>query len=507
MKDSMAASDPLGFIDSLRIPSAHGVRRFGDVMAGFQRADFQALAPSLCAVRAGGKPSPSRFWLERTKGGSKDSDLACCLLWLLAYCPRPLTVQVGAADQSQADELRKAAKAILRLNPSLGKLLTIQSLAIINPHTDSRCDIIPADTMGSHGARPDVLVLNELTHVANREFCETLLDNASKMPNGVVIIASNAGHDPSWQLEWRQTAIESNRWHFSAFAEPAPWLDADELAEARRRNSPNRYARLWQGQWVSETGGAIAGEMVDAAVDETLSELTGPEPGYEYCLGCDLSLTKDHSALVLLGRFVGEIKEVTQRRKYPLGGPLEIARQEGFIDADDPNVRTIIRHLRGDGSYRLALVRSWRPPAGGKIDLGLIEATIRKVCRRFGAYAVLDQWQAASISERLHREQIRNELLYYSPTVLHQMAEVIIGGFSSPGTFRLYPHQQLIDQLKTLRCEERPSGTKLTSPRGRGGHGDLASALTLAAWGLSRDSEAIGDYCDPELTMVYPDEQ
>src|SRR5438309_1507312 len=104
------ASDPAAFAEALAIQSARGKSRFGDVMADFQRERFAAIAPALIAVARGEQPPIGRYWWEASKGCSKDSDLAVCLLWLLAFSSRPITAQIGAADQDQADELRKAAK-------------------------------------------------------------------------------------------------------------------------------------------------------------------------------------------------------------------------------------------------------------------------------------------------------------------------------------------------------------------------------------------------------------
>src|SRR5262245_40150012 len=109
-------SSPSLLREHLVIPAGHGPARFAAVMADFQRDDFARIDSSLIALASGRKPEPGRFWWERTKGASKDTDAAACLLWLLGFSRRPLTCQVGAADQAQADELRKAAKGILRLN-------------------------------------------------------------------------------------------------------------------------------------------------------------------------------------------------------------------------------------------------------------------------------------------------------------------------------------------------------------------------------------------------------
>jgi hypothetical protein len=91
---------------------------------------------------------------------------------------------------------------------------------------------------------------------------QTLLDNADKIPTAVTIIATNAGFDPSWQLQWHNLASSSDRWHFSAYTQPAPWIDPADLAESQRRNSQARFNRLWRGQWVREEG-----IQVDDAID------------------------------------------------------------------------------------------------------------------------------------------------------------------------------------------------------------------------------------------------
>jgi hypothetical protein len=99
------------FRQHLVIPAGHGLARFADVMADFQREDFARIDSALIALASGHKPTRGRFWWERTKGASKDTGAAVCLLWLLGFSRRPLACQVRAADQAQADELRKAANA------------------------------------------------------------------------------------------------------------------------------------------------------------------------------------------------------------------------------------------------------------------------------------------------------------------------------------------------------------------------------------------------------------
>src|SRR5262249_9540890 len=142
-------------------------------------------------------------------------------------------------------ELRKAAKQVLLLNPWLAQIVRIQNWNILNPTTEATCTIIPADVVGSHGARPDLLICNELSHVGKREFIENLMDNAAKVPGNVTVIATNAGVQGEWQWNWREHARTSDLWTFSKYDRPAPWLDPLDISEAQQRNTASRFRRLW----------------------------------------------------------------------------------------------------------------------------------------------------------------------------------------------------------------------------------------------------------------------
>src|SRR5690606_27701646 len=182
-----------------------------------------------------------------------------------------LTIQVGAADQEQADELRKAARDIVNLNGGLAQFgIDVQATRILG-RAESVCDILTADAKGSHGARPDLVIINELTHHGSDEFASTLLDNAAKVPHGVVVVATNAGDADSWQWRWREDSRTDPRWYFSVYDQPAPWLGEDTLAELGRKHPPGRFARLWRGVWAHGTQSAIEPENLAHSVREALS--------------------------------------------------------------------------------------------------------------------------------------------------------------------------------------------------------------------------------------------
>jgi len=260
------ASDPLAFFNDINIPTGIGSRRFGDAMAPFQREWIKAIAPSLIAITKGERPPIGRFWTERTKGGSKDSDVTLALVWLMAFSRRPLEMEIAAGDRDQAAEVVKIAKGLLRTNEWLAQRIEIQSKKLVCEATGCEAEIISSDSKTAHGARPDVLFINELVHHKDREFAETLADNAAKVPGNLMIVATNAGHLNTWQHTWRENARESERWHFHKVDQPSPWLDEAEIEEALRRNSASRFARLWKGVWGTGEDGALNPQDVEKCI-------------------------------------------------------------------------------------------------------------------------------------------------------------------------------------------------------------------------------------------------
>ena len=206
----------LYFKDKIIVPSAHGNKRMEQVEAEFQRECFEAMAPSLDALRLGSLPPIRRFWLERTKGASKDTDIAIVLTWLVIFSDRSLYGQVGAADRDQAGIVKRRAEQLLEANPWMQDHIQIVNNEIRSRETQTKIDILAADvTGGSHGETPDILILNELSHVQRWKSIEDLMSNADKMPRGIVIAATNAGFTGTETEKWRKIAQASSGVRFA----------------------------------------------------------------------------------------------------------------------------------------------------------------------------------------------------------------------------------------------------------------------------------------------------
>ncbi len=437
------ARDFLPFKDDIEIPSAVGPARLGDVEADFQREAFAALAPNLSAVARGRPPASKFHFWERTKGASKDSDCAVACLWALSFgaAGRPVLIQCGANDQMQADELRRATRDILLLNPLLSQILEIRCNAVVNVRTESRLEILASDAASAHGSRPNITVINELSHISKENFALTMADNSAKIAAGLMLVATNAGVLGSWQDSWRENASTSPLWSYHKVSIPAPWISERDLSEAKRRNPPSRFARLWEGAWVASAGDAIAEEDLQAALVHAGQLFSRPH-GHGITGGLDLSQRRDWSALVLLCPILGT------------------------------------------GRVRVAKVQTWSPGPGSPIDLETIRRAILRAREQFDLRVVYcDMWQANHLQQLLATDGIYIEPTSLGPTGQSTMASALLRGFRDR-IVELYPDERLLADLRKMSIVERVgsggSGLKLEAPRDATGHADAAFAFAAA---------------------------
>jgi len=292
------------FILGLTIPSEDkGPKLLKSVIADFQLETFSVLAPSLKAIRDGSLPERRRFWIERTKKAGKDSDLAICLCWLMAFPVRPILVQIVASDQDQAAIIKRRVEELLFHNPWLKDRIKVVQNKIKGHGGMGEVVIESTDTSGgAHGETPDLLILNELVHVKKWSVMDTHMNNADGVPRGVVIISTNAGIRGTMAWKWRQDALaDPFRWTCKIRSEVAPWIGKDDVEAARKRDPVGaEFARLWKGRWISGRGGAVDDESIDGCF-VLPGPTTRPESGWQYVAGLDLGVSHDHSGIVVIG--------------------------------------------------------------------------------------------------------------------------------------------------------------------------------------------------------------
>jgi hypothetical protein len=486
---------PEHFINNIYVPTASGTRQFRAVAHQFQLDRLRPLLDAIAEQIAGKVPSQRRHFWVASKGASKDQDGCLALLYLLTFAPTAVRIQIGAYDQLQASETLLIAKQVLAidapLNRALASILEVQADRILNTRTGGFAECLTTDSRGSHGSRPQLVWLNEISHVADQEFANTLADNAAKVPTSITFFCGNAGHTDTWQHQWWKTAQLSDDWTCHEYARPAPWLDAKDIADAERRNPPSRFRRLFYSEWASAEGDQLDRDHIDRSL-VLPGPTMAPVRGRSYFIGCDLALRRDAAAVVMVARHDGEFIETpkTEGTKTPLQAALEDSMWGRYDDDGVPwytpqadNYEDESTWHPGTGHIELAQIQVFTPRAGVEIDLARIGEAIAARSRAFSAPVLLDEYQAALLAQRLRSAGIAAQTVAPTGPALREMATLIMDGLAD-AKLKLWPQPALVADLRRARLVEKSFGLRLQSPSGIEGdstrHGDALSAYALA---------------------------
>ncbi len=463
-----ASKNFLTFVRGLIIPSATGPQLFENCIADYQLKCFKDLSSSLAAVQKGEMPKVRRFWWERTKKAGKDSDISLCLLWLIAFAQRPLYLQVGAADKDQAGIVKRRMTDVLFYNKWLGERVEEKSWHVGSSNGLATLDILAADVAGSHGETPDVLVVNELSHVTKWEFVENLLDNADGVPQGIVIVATNAGFKGTKAEVLRRNAMESEEWYFHRYDQPAPWIRQEDIEDAKARNSRARFLRLWKGVWASGKGDALDEEDIDRCLGALPSGSDRHVSGTRYLGGLDLGVSHDHAGFVVVG-----VNEKEQK--------IDVVRMESWEPAEGPN---------------------------GEVDLSEVERACFQAFKQYRLdWLGYDPSQAKLMAQRLSKRGVPMHEVTFTGGNLTAMAESLMQVTKS-GALRAYEDERLRRDFGKFSVVEKSYGYKLEAVSDEYGHADVGTALVITlpraldtlrgrVGGLDPD-EAIGPERDEE---------
>lgn len=476
-------SEPSAFRDVLLIDGDGGPIRLGAAADPWQQADFSALDPAwrYAAGITRDEPKYRRAYLERPRGHSKTADIAVSVTWALFASRRKLAGYAAAADTDQAALLRDAIERLVRLNGWLSQVLEVQRGGrILNKHTGSVLTIISSDAPTSFGLTPDFIVADELCHWKNRELWDSLFSASAKRRHCLLIVISNAGFTDSWQGETYKAIRDGAEWYFHRLDGPcASWISEATLAEQRRLLPDVAYRRLWLNQWTDGCGDALESRDVDAAV--TIGGGCGVEAGWVYVGGLDIGLTRDASALVIVGKHVGHSERIERPRNRL--HPVFAALADAGLSDYRPPVQTDFRHHPGTGRLKVCAVKIWKPSPGRKVEIEHVESSILALREQF-KLAVLsyDPWQSEYVGERLRKAGLRCEPTHFTSTSLQGMATAVLDAFRDrmieiPNT--LPNHAALLSDLRALRIVERNYGFRLDSPHDGRGHGDAATALAI----------------------------
>jgi len=449
--------DPSAFRSALLIDTDSGPAPLNEVIDEWQAADFDALDSGWQRAVLGSTREAQyrRGWLERPRGHAKTLDLAIMSAWALFASRRRLSGIAAAGDLDQARLLRDAIGRLVHYNPWLSPIIEVQSYRIVNTRTESTLEVITSDAPTSYGLTPDFIIADEVVHWRRRDLWDSLISSAAKRATCMLVVITNAGLSDDWQWQVREAVRTDEAWYFSRLDEPcASWITSDRLAEQERLLPGVAYRRLWLNEWTSGGGDALTEADIASAFDPKLRPQARAVRGYQYVGGLDLGVSRDASAVCILG----------VRRGRP-------------------------EH----GRIRLAYTRLWRPTKVKKVDLQQIEDTLLDLHQKFNLRQLnYDPWEARHLASRLQSAGLGRlvrgsnrksslPVVEVTPTGknLQAIATAVIEGFNDR-RLELYEDPDLRRDLTRLRVEERTYGFRLTSPHDEHGHGDMATAFGLA---------------------------
>src|SRR5262245_777544 len=118
----------------------------------------------------------------------------------------------------------------------------------------------------------------------------------------MLVCITNAGLDQDWQYETREAIRQNDRWHFSRLDGPvASWLSPENLSEQEKLLPSIAYRRLWLNEWTAGGGDWIEKAVLDRAIIPGLNAQSSAQMGFDYVAGVDLGVSRDASAVVILG--------------------------------------------------------------------------------------------------------------------------------------------------------------------------------------------------------------
>jgi hypothetical protein len=412
-------------------------RRWGEAAVEFQWQDARAVLD---------KDGPPYNFLTRSRGAAKTSDLAgITVAAMLSQAPMAAKLYGLAADRDQGRLLLDSIDGYRARTPQLAGALRVDAFRVTATRSGATLDVLAADAPGAWGLRPWLLIVDELAQWSSTGAPRRLWDAAAtavaKLAEARMAVLTTAGDPAHWSRKVLDHALTDPLWRVHEVRGPAPWLDAERLAEQRRRLLDSTFRRLFWNEWTSAEDRLASDEDLRACV--TLDGPLDPQPGRRYMLGLDLGLKRDRTVAA-------------------------VAHAE--------------RPAEPGASPRVALDRMgvWTPTRDRPVQLVDVERWVVEAARTYpGTKVILDPWQAIGLAQRLRSRGVQVEEFTFHPGSVGRLAATLHLLIKNRA-LDLPDDPELLDELANVRLAETSPGiVRMQHDPDR--HDDRAIALALAA--------------------------
>jgi Phage Terminase len=453
-------TSPLDIVHSLVLDDEAG-HRWGEVATPEQSEDMEALL-------AGDGPR-RHFWL-RARGRSKSTDVAAASIAMLlagGYGAGDELIAAAAGRDQAALIVRKSRGLIERTPEIAGLQVNVERYRVVSGRTGAALEVISSDLASSWGRTPVWAAIDEIGNwgsgESDRLFAESLLTSLVKRTGSRGVLVTTPSSPSHWSYGLWQAAVDDPLWRTSIVSGPAPWQSPAELESERRRLPDSLWRRLFQCEWC-----AADDALADASAISGCIRHDGPlppVPGTGYVIAFDLSVSHDHTAVV-------------------------------------------IAHAAEEDSRRIVVIdrlEAWTP-RGGQVDLADVEAWIKQASGDYGGASIIgDPYQAASMIQRLRDAGLRVKPVTFSAGSNSRRAQMLLR-LLRDRDLDLPADDRLRAELLSLRLTEgsTPGTVRLSSDGSSAGHFDRATAVMLAAEELL--SRPQGSYLTAMGIILCPSE-
>jgi hypothetical protein len=301
----LSKRSPKIFRENLIVDGPTGPGLWKGFMAEFQKKDFAAIDPGMMYIAGVTKEEPEqqRYFIQRTRGSSKTTDIAACVIWMIAFSQRKLDGVGCAEDKDQARLIPEQAEKILRYNPWLSEFIERQKNRLVNKITGSQFQILSRDTSSSFGLTPDFTICDEFTHWSQASFWTSIASSFAKREHagGLLIVATNAGKGTDWKYDVAENAKASPMWYYSAPYGPPCWYRPEAIEEQRKLLPRHEFQRLWMNEWQTEVGDFVSLSEADNCIHPKLTQRDcTEEDGYIYVASIDYGEKNDRTVMTVM---------------------------------------------------------------------------------------------------------------------------------------------------------------------------------------------------------------
>lgn len=373
------------------------------------------------------------------RGWDKTGTLAACSMALMATDLPDLSRCFWlAADRDQGRIAVESIAGFVRRS-GLAGVFVVDAYRVTFAPSGSTLEVLAADAASSWGITPALVAVDEIAWWADTASARALFDSvsssAAKLPKSRLVIITTPSSPTHWSYKLLEHARRDEMWSCHEQLGPAPWIDEEKLAEAKRRLATEQNERLFEGRWAEPEDVLATREDVLACV--AFSGALEPQPHRQYTIGLDVGLKHDRTV-------------------------------------------ASVAHVDDDGLVWLDRVGVWAGTRKQPVDLNEVEDWVHLSAGKYNnAPVIADPWQSAQLSQRLRRRGVHVEEFVFSQSSISKLAISLFNAIHQH-RLRLPDDEALIDELARVRLKETAPGL-LRLDHVPGQHDDRAVSLALAA--------------------------